>query len=122
MGEKEPEIVRMIQEKDSDIMEFQEDRKSTPIISNMKHLTLPTTKFRIKKSREIIVSGKKAWVGLELENEIIKDSSNRDLEIQKTIDELDILLEEEIRKEQRRMEPGAVGSSPIVRLSSNACH
>ena len=122
MGEKEPEIVRMIQEKDSDIMEFQEDRKSTPIISNMKHLTLPTTKFRIKKSREIIVSGKKAWVGLELENEIIKDSSNRVLEIQKTIDELDILLEEEIRKEQRRMEPGGVGSSPIVRLSSNACH
>lgn len=61
-------------------------------------------RIRVIKSKEIIVSGKKAWVGIQLENEFPKDSQNRNEEIQKTIDELDILLEEEIRKEQMKME------------------
>jgi len=61
-------------------------------------------RIRVIKSKEIIVSGKKAWVGIQLENEFLKEDPKRDEEIQKTIDELDILLEEEIRKEQVKME------------------
>ncbi len=59
-------------------------------------------KFRLKKSKEVIVEGKKLWVGAELESEFLKE--HKDEEIQKVIDELDILIEEEIRKEQDRAE------------------
>ena len=55
-------------------------------------------KFRLKKSKEVMVEGKKLWVGAELESEFLKE--HKDEEIQKVIDELDILLEEEIRREQ----------------------
>lgn len=46
--------------------------------------------------------GRKLWVGAELESEFLKE--HKDEEIQKVIDELDILIEEEIRKEQDKTE------------------
>jgi hypothetical protein len=64
-----------------------------------------TRKLRIKKSRSIHVGNYQGWVGIELEREFPEAEAPR--VTQEIIDEVDVLLKEEERKERDALEDRA---------------
>ena len=66
-----------------------------------------TRKLRIKKSRSMSVRGHGSWIGVEMEAEYIPSEEDRVTDC--LIEQVDLLLEQEERKERDLLEDRAFG-------------